>query len=80
MGIDGNSSGILQFEDSLSLAEWIAAITNNITQLLNQMVSFLYYYLCFFAYTKIRAQKFHGRINAQFVSPLVDFMSGRLIK
>ena len=39
MGIDGNSSGILQFEDSLSLAEWIAAITNNITQLLNQMVS-----------------------------------------
>ena len=38
MGIDGNSSGILQFEDSLSLAEWIAAITNNITQLLNQMV------------------------------------------
>jgi len=39
-GIDGNSSGVLQFDDGHSLAEWMAAITNNINSLLNQMVKY----------------------------------------
>ncbi|KAL4218036.1 hypothetical protein ACF0H5_022774 [Mactra antiquata] len=41
VGIDGNTSGVLQFDDSHSLAEWVAAITNNILCLLNQMIKMM---------------------------------------
>ncbi|KAH3897491.1 gamma-2-syntrophin-like [Dreissena polymorpha] len=41
VGIDGNTSGVLQFDDNHSLAEWLAAITNNIHGLLSQMIKMM---------------------------------------
>ncbi|WAR18087.1 SNTG1-like protein [Mya arenaria] len=41
VGVDGTTSGVLQFDDNHSLAEWMAAITNNINSLLTQMIEFM---------------------------------------
>ncbi|XP_052763598.1 gamma-2-syntrophin-like [Mya arenaria] len=41
VGVDGTTSGVLQFDDNHSLAEWMAAITNNINSLLTQMVKMM---------------------------------------
>jgi len=41
--VDGASTGIIHCDDSHSLADWIRAITSNITGLLTQMVSVLCY-------------------------------------
>lgn len=38
MGVDGSHSGLILCEDNRSLAEWLQAISSNITSLLTQMI------------------------------------------
>lgn len=39
VGVNSASTGVVLCEDSRSLADWIRAITNNISALLSHMVS-----------------------------------------
>ena len=38
IGVDGSSTGIIHCDDSHSLADWIRAVTSNITFLISKMV------------------------------------------
>ncbi|OWF46407.1 Gamma-1-syntrophin [Mizuhopecten yessoensis] len=49
VSVDGASTGVIHCDDSHSLADWIRAITNNISSLLTQMVSVYTY--CFLVHS-----------------------------
>jgi hypothetical protein len=57
--VNSTSTGVVLCEDSRSLADWIRAITNNISALLNHMVCMLesYKFLYYYVYVIPRSKK-----------------------